>query len=173
MNPKGAAISEDGKYRYLLWRNWDPEKLKVVFIGLNPSAADAIVDDPTVRRCIGYAKTWGYGGLRLLNLFAFRTVSPKLLVKAQDPVGPKNDHYLETYSMSGSCLIACWGTFGSFRGRQGEVLASLPLSKVYCLGLTQGGNPKHLLYLRKSLAPTPWKGLRPRLWFDSEEGGHG
>ena len=92
---KGAIISDCQKYRYALWRNWDLSKDKVMFIGLNPSTADHIEDDPTIRRCIGFAKSWGYGGLYMMNLFSYRTSNPSKLKNVKDPIGnPDNDEWI-------------------------------------------------------------------------------
>jgi len=74
-----ASISRDGRYRYALRRVWDPRNPSVLFIGLNPSTADHQQDDPTIRRCIRFARDWGFGELIAANLFAFRTKSPRLL----------------------------------------------------------------------------------------------
>lgn len=91
---KGAIISGCGKYRYSLWRTWDKKLPKVMFIMLNPSTADAYEDDPTIRRCINFAKSWGYGGIVVGNLFAYRATNPKKLILIDDPSGSANHHYL-------------------------------------------------------------------------------
>ena len=98
----GAKISGCGTYRYALWRHWDSDwngqgdSNSVMFIGLNPSTADATEDDPTLRRCIGFAKSWGFGGLYMLNVFAYRATDPRLM-KRQKPkvaIGPRNNMHL-------------------------------------------------------------------------------
>lgn len=91
---KSAIISECGKYRYSLSRIWDENKANVLFIMLNPSTADGDVDDPTIRRCIGFAKSWGYGGIYVGNLFAYRATDPKELLKVENPIGFENIHHL-------------------------------------------------------------------------------
>lgn len=91
---KDAILSEDRKYRYILSRTWDETKPTVLFIGLNPSTADENEDDPTIRRCIIFAKSWGYGGLIMANLFAFRTTNPQGLYSEKNPVGSENDYYI-------------------------------------------------------------------------------
>lgn len=73
-----AILSEDRKYRYVLSRIWDESKPMVMIIGLNPSTADETKNDPTIIRCIDFAKSWGYGGVYMLNLFAFRATLPKI-----------------------------------------------------------------------------------------------
>lgn len=90
-----AVIDQTGIYRYSLTRCWDQTLGKVTFILLNPSTADAYEDDPTLRRCIDYASSWGYGSLELVNLFAYRTKDPKILSNAKDPIGPDNDDYIQ------------------------------------------------------------------------------
>lgn len=146
-----AVFSPCGKYRYVLRRIWD-EQPPVVFIGLNPSVADAEKDDPTIRRCVGFARDWGYGGLVMLNLFALRSTNPDELYDVGiDPVGPENDDYILTYAHD---TIAAWGTHGSLLNRGEEVLWKLQLlgRKVLCLGKTAGGSPRHPLYLKKTTA---------------------
>lgn len=86
---KEALLSEDRKYRYILSRTWDEAKPAVLFIGLNPSTADEKSDDSTIRKCINYAKCWGYGKILMANLFAFRSTDPSILIHAADPVGKK------------------------------------------------------------------------------------
>ena len=83
------------RYRYTLWRAWDMfNPGYVMFIGLNPSTADEVQDDPTIRRCIGYAKEWGYGAFCMTNIFAFRATDPRVMKAQADPVGPENDKWL-------------------------------------------------------------------------------
>jgi hypothetical protein len=125
-------------------------------IGLNPSTADAQSDDPTVRRCIGYARDWGYGGLCLANLFAFRARRPEAMKAAADPVGPENDHHLQAMAAQAALKLAAWGVHGRHLGRDAEVAALLP--SLHCLRLSLGGHPMHPLYLPRGLSPTPWSG---------------
>jgi hypothetical protein len=89
-----AVFSTCRRYRYVLRRIWDRSTPPAMFVGLNPSTADEVKDDPTVRRCIGYAKRWGFGGLIMTNIFAFRSTDPNALVELDDPVGPRNDAWL-------------------------------------------------------------------------------
>ena len=149
---KAAVISECGKYRYSLSRVWDQNKNCVLFILLNGSTADAERDDPTVRRCMGYAKAWGYGGFYIGNLFAFRSTDPKEMKKAIDPVGPENNAYL--VSLSDKCgLVVCgWGNHGRFKNRDKRVKRLIP-KMLHCLEKSKDGNPKHPLYLKKNLVP--------------------
>ena len=155
----GAEISDDGQYRYNLWRSWDVGKPDCLFIMLNPSTADAEQDDPTIRRCIDYAKRWGYGGLQVGNLFALRATHPKDLRNHLSPTGgQKNDDVLKEMHNAAHFTVAAWGTQGAYMG-QGDHVKSLlrPMKgKIYHLGLTVAGFPRHPLYLRKDAEPTLW-----------------
>lgn len=142
--PAGAIMSPCGRYRYRLWRVWRRGP-RVLFIGLNPSTADAERDDPTVRRCIGLAKAWGFSGMELANLFAYRATDPRVLAQADDPVGPDNDRWLAWLAKRTACRVACWGNHGWLHDRAAEVVVRLP--KLRCLGVTKLGHPRHPLYL--------------------------
>ena len=144
--PTGALFSTDRTYRYLLWRTWDTCEPLVLFVGLNPSTADENLNDPTIRRCIAFAKRFGAGGVIVGNLFAYRATKPRDLFLASDPLGPQNDEMLVQATRLVSTTVACWGTHGSFLGRSAQV-ASL-LGEVQCLGTTKAGQPRHPLYLR-------------------------
>lgn len=146
---KGAQFSSCRKYRYALWRTWQEGDGHVMFIGLNPSTADETEDDPTIRRCIGFAKDWDFGGIYMLNLFAFRATNPKNLKKADDPVGPENNSFLTMYHEPAGLNIACWGTHGGFMKRDQAVIGLLGRENLSCLGITAGGQPKHPLYLKR------------------------
>ena len=151
---KGAIFSECRKYRYVLWRTWRGGS-RVVFIGLNPSTADETHDDPTIRRCIGYAKEWGVGGICMLNIFAFRAANPKDIRLVEDPIGD-NEYYLKAFcNMFSSNVIACWGIWGSHCNRGKQVIEMLGRENLSCLGLTKGGQPKHPLYLKRDIKPIP------------------
>lgn len=154
---RAAHFSPDRVYRYGLTRQWGPQGM-VLFICLNPSTADAIMDDPTVRRCIAFARAWGYGGLYVLNLFAFRSTDPKALRRTSDPIGPQNDHALSTYAEFSSLHVAGWGVHGDLLGRGNAVKELLVAQgyRLHHLGLTQGGCPRHPLYLAKSTKPEVW-----------------
>lgn len=141
----GAVFSPCRRYRYLLWRVWRPGDKLVAFIGLNPSTADETANDPTVRRCIGFAERWGYGGLVMLNLFAFRATDPKVMKAEPEPVGPENDQAIWNAAMAVDQVIAAWGTHGEHQGRDKRVRGQL--QNLYCLGTTKDGHPRHPLYL--------------------------
>jgi hypothetical protein len=138
---KGATISACGKYRYELWREWDSSLPKLVFIMLNPSTADASKDDPTIRRCIGFAKREGCGSVSIINLFAYRSSDPKELIKVGDPFGD-NENFLKIFLYQDTRIIAAWGNIP--KGLKMPVLEEV---EVECLGITKLGNPKHPLYL--------------------------
>ena len=122
-----------------------------MFVGLNPSTADGNTDDPTVRRFTGFARKWGFSGVYVLNLFAYRATLPSELKNAYDPVGVLNDLYLNIYREKSEQVIVAWGVHGEFRGRAGEVLLEGILGhELYCLGLTKEGYPRHPLYLPRA-----------------------
>lgn len=147
---KGAVIDKTGLYRYSLWREWDAEQPKIVFIMLNPSKADASIDDPTLRRCVNFAKSWGYGSLIVVNLFAYRTASPLELRQVDDPVGQQNDRCLKKAIRSANQVVVAWGNHGKFMQRDRLVLELLSKHNFqpHCLGITQGGQPRHPLYVK-------------------------
>lgn len=147
----GAILSEDRQYRYVLEREWDSKLPKVMFIGLNPSTADETQDDPTIKHCISFAKSWGYGGFYMTNLFAYRSTDPKRLWLEEDPVGQDNDNYILEYAELSEIVVACWGINGTFKARSKEVRVLLP--DLMCLAITKGGEPRHPLYLKSDLIP--------------------
>ena len=149
-----AEFSPCSKYRYALRRVWDPSSPSVLFVLLNPSTADARRDDPTIRRCIGYARDWGYGGLLVGNLFAYRATNPACLKTARDPVGPENDKWLQRLARDADMVVAGWGEHGKLYDRDQEVRPLLPA--VHILATTKAGRPRHPLYLRRALVPRAW-----------------
>ena len=146
-----AILSEDRIYRYALWRIWDNTQPNVMFIGLNPSTADETEDDPTIRRCIGFAKSWGYGGLIMANIFAYRATEPEIIKSAKDPIGPENDKWLLKLIQEAPLVIGAWGNHGKFKGRGRAVMDSIP--NLYCLKMNGTGHPAHPLYLPSGLEP--------------------
>ena len=146
-----AELSECRKYRYALWRTWDDTKPTVMFIGLNPSTADETNDDPTLTRCINFAKSWGYGGVCMANLFAYRATEPKDMKSAKDPVGLNNDSWLLKLSGNSEIVIGAWGNDGSFLKRSNQVLNLIP--NLHYLKLNKSGEPAHPLYLSSKLKP--------------------
>lgn len=147
----GAVFSRCNFYRYAVWRCWNLELPSVLFIGLNPSTANATLDDPTLRRCIDYARRWNYGSVYIANLFAYRTTDPASLRNVDDPVGPRNNMWLRRLIKRTSRVFVAWGNGGSYKDRSGEVLKMIP--EPYCLKINRSGQPAHPLYLPKSLTP--------------------
>lgn len=144
---KDAVIDQTGMYRYSLRRIWNTDLPKVLFIMLNPSTADDQEDDPTIRRCIGFAKYWGYGSLEVMNLFAYRATDPSELRKVVDPIGPDNDIHIFRAAIQTDLIITAWGTHGPVLGRNLVVMENLYSFRTYCLGVSKGGHPKHPLYI--------------------------
>ena len=163
----GAVIT--GNYRYLLWREWNSNFKTVSFIMLNPSRADAQVNDPTITRCINFASSWGYGRLEVVNLFAYRTPSPSLLKQAAEPIGRDNDRFiLESVDRSdleeiryAVRVILAWGNHGTWRKQDLYVLQLLENhNHLYCFGITKKGCPCHPLYLRNTIKPQKYPNIR-------------
>ena len=154
---KTANFSSCRKYRYSLSRIWDKKKKCVLFIGLNPSTANEEVDDPTIRRCSGYAQKWGYGGFIMVNLFAYRTTLPSNLKKVKYPVGKDNNKYIMTLSKKADITVAAWGNNGNLFSRDKEVLNLVP--SLMCLKVNKSGQPSHPLYLKKDLKLTKFSRL--------------
>ena len=145
-----AAFSDCRSYRWWLTRIWDHSADLLVFIMLNPSTADASTDDPTIRRCVGFARRLGHGGICVVNLYVFRATSPRRLAGASDPVGSQTDFWL-TYAAARARKVVCaWGANAKFRrGRTGDVLKLLRgHPSLMCLGRTKDGQPRHPLYVR-------------------------
>ena len=154
---KTASFSSCRTYRYSLSRIWDKQKKFVLFIGLNPSTADEEVDDPTIRRCSGYAQKWGYGGFIMVNLFAYRTTLPSNLKKVKYPVGKDNDKYIVKLSKKADITVAAWGNNGNLYSRDKQILNLVPNLK--CLKVNKSGQPAHPLYLKKGLKLTKFNRL--------------
>jgi len=146
-----AEISPCGKYRYTLLRWFHPTPWKpcAIFVMLNPSTADHRNDDPTIRRCMGFARAWGLGGVKVINLYAYRATKPSELWTADDPVGPENDAWLETEVYTGTVgapVVAAWGV-NAKPERVAQVMALRGFDNLQCLGVTKGGHPRHPLYV--------------------------
>jgi len=159
----GATISECGQYRYLLWRVWDDSLPSVVFVMLNPSTADGQVDDPTVRRCVAFARDWGYGRLDVVNLFPLRATNPSVLRHHADPLGPAGlaDAAILDIARAAPMIVCAWGGQSMARKRADTVLRLMlgitGLSKrLHHIGLNQDGSPKHPLYIAASVRPQRW-----------------
>jgi hypothetical protein len=151
---RSAEISDCGRYRWWLRRSWKygGNGRTVCFIMLNPSTADALVDDPTVRRCMGFTRAWGFSGLSVRNLFPFRATDPAELLTANDP-GGGNKGLLELMAgFTADLTIAAWGSGTPF-GRDREAMELFPGRDLYCLGITKHGHPRHPLYVRGDCRP--------------------
>jgi hypothetical protein len=158
-----AVFSPCGRYRYALSRVWSTGGRFCLFVMLNPSTADAEKNDPTIRRCIGYAKSWGFDGLDVANLFALRSTEPVALYDVDDPIGPANDEWIARLAARASRIVCAWGNHGSLMGRGDAVVAALVATgaKPLCLGLNGTGSPVHPLYQPKDVEPMPmidWQG---------------
>ncbi len=147
----GAVFSPCGRYRYKLWRVWEPDLPLgcVMFLMLNPSTATDAEDDPTIRRCIGYARSWGYVG----NLFAYRATAPTALQRAAHPVGPDNDRMLREMVAQSRLVVAAWGSHGAKYGRRVQEVLNLVRQPLYCLRPLCSGPPAHPLRQRKDIRP--------------------
>jgi len=127
----------------------------MVMVLLNPSTADAHCDDPTLRRCRAFARSWGYAEMRLLNLYAYRATDPRELWRTPDPVGPDNDRHLATAGANG-LVVAAWGALAR-PDRVRQVLALPGFHRLAALGVTKTGSPRHPLYLPADTRPEPWR----------------
>ncbi len=145
-----ASLSKCGNYRYSLMRRWD-QGSPLRFVMLNPSTADATVDDPTIRRCMGFARREGCAALIVVNLYAYRSTDPKALLTCTDPVGPVNDEILWAHLISARAgqtpVVAAWGV-NAEPGRAADVVALVPGVDWRCLGMTKRAAPRHPLYVR-------------------------
>lgn len=154
-----AWFSDDELYRFLLDIIWTPEAPILTVIGLNPSTATHLVDDPTIRRCKDFAKQWGFGGYRMLNAFAWRSTDPAGLHICKWPIGAENNlDFLR--AMSPNLTIAAWG--GNIQKKnwkhyyRGHDIAERFGEHLKCFRKTRDGHPAHPLYLPKDIHPIPF-----------------
>ena len=131
----------------------------VLFIGLNPSTADSTKDDPTLRRCVHFAQSRGYGSVSIVNLFAYRSTDPKVLLRLEEPSGPKNDLWIRKLAKISDIVIAAWGNVGSINDRSRHVLDLVP--HLYCLKVNRTGEPSHPLYLPRTCRPVRFAVTKP------------
>jgi hypothetical protein len=159
-----AVISACQRYRYRLYRSWADGPF-VVFLMFNPSTADAEVDDPTIRKCIGFAQRWGYPGLTVVNLFALRSADPKVIGRSlyADAVGPDNDLAILTACVTATEVIAAWGCgqhMKAHRDRAPKVLRLIretyPAMPISCMGRSADKSPRHPLMLPYSTEREPF-----------------
>lgn len=147
---RDALISECGKYRYSLRRLWDDRKPGLLFVMLNPSTADAEVDDATIRSCIRLSKDMRFGWFEVVNLYAFRATDPKNLLNTIEPIGPGNEDAIKEASFRCQSVVCAWGAHPFARHRERAVLEMLRFrhAPIYCFGKTKSGAPKHPLYIK-------------------------
>lgn len=149
---RSAVMSEDGVYRYVLYREWDAELPTILFIMLNPSTADGDSDDPTIRRVINFAKSWGYGGVYVANLFGFRSTDPKGLRTAEDPIGPDNKRHVIDLLSVVQCTVYAWGN-----GYEEPPWLRSLVPTPFCIEIGKRGCPKHPLFLPKTSSIIPFR----------------
>ncbi len=193
LGDRSAVISPCQRYRYRLTRQVGPGSRAAAFIMLNPSTADYARDDPTVRKCVAFARLWQCGELIVVNLFAYRATDPKAMLRAEDPVGPENMGHVEWAALqaNGSSggeprtgaardfsrgpggsspgeppgpVVCAWGAHGFHLDQDMKIMALLRALGVrpMCLGVTDGGHPKHPLYIGRDIELEPYKGRRWR-----------
>lgn len=156
--PSVAVYSDCEKYRYSLTRTWDDAGKRVAFVMLNPSTATEVQNDPTVERCERRARALGFGAFRVTNIFAWRDTDPRAMRKAGDPIGPANDKAILDAADWADTVVAAWGTHGEHLGRGPVVETLLRRSgmKLFHLGLSKAGHPKHPLYIGYAVQPVVW-----------------
>lgn len=164
---KSAVVSPCGTYRYELRREWDATLPVLCYIMLNPSTADAHVDDATIKKCVRIARLRGYGAIRVVNLYAFRTVSPAVLRQAyvvnglEYIVGPDNAAHVTGVINDCHTVVAAWGVYLPESGWPWLVEKLLASCKAKCLGTNKNGSPRHPLYLRDDSALVNYMGGVP------------
>lgn len=159
---RSAVISPCGQFRYTLTRSWDAKRPRLLFVMLNPSTADGLVDDRTVAKCVAFATRLGFGSIEIVNLWAFRTKNPMVLRTAGYPVGPENDAHIAEACFRANEVICAWGQNARQRGvylpRVAEVLALIDTwaaNPPMALRLSDDGTPWHPLYLAGDSVPVP------------------
>lgn len=152
----GATLSDDRKYRYRLWRLWN-DKPPCVFVLLNPSTADELKDDPTVKRCMARALREGFGGIVIVNLFALRSANPVALKSCDDPIGPENNEHIRQAVRGAGAVICGWGNDGKLLGRGEQVLKMIRDEGATPLALKVNfdGSPQHPLYIGYAVEAKP------------------
>lgn len=156
-----AQISPCGQYRYTLTRGPltpYPDRGTALFCMLNPSTADATTDDPTIRRCRGFADRWGCNGIAVVNLYALRSKDPRALWEHGDPVGAENDYWLRQLARECGGVVCAWGT----NARQDRVRMAVDTfrsvgANLLCLGTTKAGHPRHPLYVSGDQPYIAWE----------------
>jgi hypothetical protein len=152
-----AILSADGKYRYRLSRQWNNFLPSIIWLMLNPSTADAYTDDHTISKCIGFAKEWGFGGIEVINLWAFRSTDPKNLLIESEPFGPYNWNHIDGCCSQYDDLVVAWGCehvikkMSKIGQKATDIVEQIAIKhlhlRISCLGKSPGGNPYHPLML--------------------------
>ncbi len=149
---KSAFLSPCLTYRYRLTRTWSDYNRLLGWIMLNPSTADDSMDDPTIRKCMKFARRWGYGGITVVNLFAHRSTDPKNLRKVISPIGPENDREIVAMAQGITTIVAAWGSLKRWHSgiARADVVRKLVegIRPLHCLGWSDGDYPRHPLYMR-------------------------
>lgn len=167
-----AAFDPTRSYRYALERRWSATGPTAVFVMLNPSTADAFTDDPTIRRCLAFARRENCAALRVVNLFALHSTDPSALYTHPDPIGPDNNSVLTWAVDCTGPVIAAWGTHGALHSRAAAVVRTLRHQALLCLGVTRAGQPRHPLYVPGDAPLRPWTPTDPTPTPPSPNGGH-
>lgn len=156
----GARLSACGAYRYELTREWGRPMFGIggrcLFVMLNPSTADGSEDDPTIRRCLGFAAQWDFDSLEVVNLFALRATDPAELYKHPDPVGPENDAAILAAAARANQIVVAWGGHGAHLDRAAAVARLLASYRLLALRTTREGHPGHPLYVPASAGLIEW-----------------
>lgn len=157
---RSAILSECTRYRYTLARIWDAGPC-LGFVMLNPSTADATLDDPTIRRCIGFARKWGYGSLVVGNLFAYRATEPDDLKAVDDPIGPANNEHLARIAQGCDRIVCAWGSHRMARGLRAQFVVDHLRdygANLCALKISKDGSPGHPLYISGDTLPVKFEG---------------
>lgn len=166
---RGAELSDDGLYRYWLGRKWEPTP-PMTWVMLNPSTADADVDDPTIRRCMGFARRQGCGGIDVVNLYALRTTKPEHLLDHPEPEGPRNGPMVRSVMNLGGPVVVAWGSgvdqMAAFPPPAAMRVLAPHLGSLLCLGTTRAGHPRHPLYVPADEPLVPWDPPASIEWSD-------
>lgn len=157
-----ARLSPCGTYRYHLTRTWAAAEPVAAFVMLNPSTADAREDDPTIRKCVGFAKRWGCGSIEVVNVFALRSTDPagigRAILAGVDPVGPQNDAAIDGAMLRADLLVLAWGANDvGDRGRAVFERARDMGRAALCIGTTKDGSPRHPLMVAYATPLTAWR----------------
>jgi hypothetical protein len=155
----GAVFDRSEHYRYTLWRKWDDAAPRILFVMLNPSRANEEINDQTIRTCIGFAMHQNFGSMEVVNLFAYRTSDPRMLMRARNPIGEENDAFILEGCQRSSTIVLAWGNHGKHLDRSNSVISDLvrqTTQDLVCLGTTKEGFPRHPLYVKRTTDLTPY-----------------